>query len=122
MTSMTWLPREPDVQVARQTLQTPSLRWVPSLQWFASKPHRGSDELVGAGQFFPWNFFFFFFQKYSKGFYRIKKDKCGKKGLQDLWLYVNQGTGFWGPPTRLGTYGEITILELTRGEDSKPKV
>lgn len=74
-----------------------------------------------AGQFFPWNFLILFFQKYSKGLYRIKKDKCGKKGLQDLWLYVNQGTGFWGPPTRLGTYGEITILELTRGEDSKPK-
>jgi predicted MPP superfamily phosphohydrolase len=65
-----------------------------------------------AGQFFPWNFLILFFQKYSKGLYRIKKNK-GEKGLEDLWLYVNQGTGFWGPPTRLGTYGEITIIELT---------
>jgi predicted MPP superfamily phosphohydrolase len=27
-------------------------------------------------------------------------------------LYVNQGTGFWGPPMRLGTRSEITLLTL----------
>jgi predicted MPP superfamily phosphohydrolase len=30
------------------------------------------------------------------------------------WLYVNRGTGFWGPPMRLANPAEITIVELTR--------
>lgn len=60
-----------------------------------------------AGQFFPWNYLIVFFQKYAKGFYDVKS-KTGHR----LNLYVNQGTGFWGPPTRLGTYGEITLITL----------
>ena len=31
---------------------------------------------------------------------------------QATWLYVSQGTGFWGPPMRLGTVAEITELTL----------
>lgn len=27
-------------------------------------------------------------------------------------LYVNQGTGTWGPTMRLGTFGEVTLFEL----------
>ena len=27
-------------------------------------------------------------------------------------VYVNRGTGFWGPPMRLGASSEITILNL----------
>ena len=65
-----------------------------------------------AGQFFPWNFLIIFFQKYSKGLYRVRANKKAKESPDDLWLYVNQGTGFWGPPTRLGTYGEITLITL----------
>jgi predicted MPP superfamily phosphohydrolase len=30
------------------------------------------------------------------------------------WLYVSQGTGFWGPPMRVGTSSEIALLTLTR--------
>ena len=29
------------------------------------------------------------------------------------WLYVSEGTGFWGPPLRVGTSCEITHLTLT---------
>ena len=29
-------------------------------------------------------------------------------------LYVNQGTGFWGPPMRLGTRCEISLLTFQR--------
>jgi hypothetical protein len=29
-------------------------------------------------------------------------------------LYVNVGTGYWGPPLRLGTIPEITLHTLTR--------
>ena len=28
-------------------------------------------------------------------------------------VYVNKGTGFWGPPMRLGASAEITILKLS---------
>lgn len=28
------------------------------------------------------------------------------------WIYVSCGTGFWGPPMRLGTTAEITLLTL----------
>jgi len=28
------------------------------------------------------------------------------------WLYVSEGTGFWGPPMRVGTSSEITLLTL----------
>jgi predicted MPP superfamily phosphohydrolase len=55
-----------------------------------------------AGQFFPATFFISFFQPYVKGLHLIKK----------TWLYVNQGTGYWGPPNRLGTKSEVTLIEL----------
>ena len=28
------------------------------------------------------------------------------------WLYVSEGTGFWGPPLRVGTSSEITLITL----------
>jgi predicted MPP superfamily phosphohydrolase len=31
------------------------------------------------------------------------------------WLYVSEGTGFWGPPMRVGTSSEIALVTLTRG-------
>lgn len=31
----------------------------------------------------------------------------------DTLPYVTRGTGFWGPPVRLGTEPDITVLELT---------
>ena len=38
------------------------------------------------------------------------------KGLHkrnNTWVYINQGTGYWGPPLRIGTEPEITELTLT---------
>jgi predicted MPP superfamily phosphohydrolase len=31
------------------------------------------------------------------------------------WLYVSEGTGFWGPPMRIGTSCEIAVISLVRG-------
>ena len=31
------------------------------------------------------------------------------------WLYVSEGTGFWGPPLRIGTSCEIAAITLERG-------
>jgi predicted MPP superfamily phosphohydrolase len=56
-----------------------------------------------AGQFFPSSILIYFFQPFVKGLYRYKK----------LWLYVNRGTGYWGPPNRMGVPSEITLIELT---------
>lgn len=56
------------------------------------------------GQFFPWNLLIVFFQRYNKGLYRIG----------DMQLYVNQGTGYWGPQLRLGTYCELTEIILRK--------
>ena len=57
-----------------------------------------------AGQFFPWNLIIKLLQPYSAGL-----KKCGS-----MWVYTNAGTGFWGPPLRIGTTSEITLLELVR--------
>jgi predicted MPP superfamily phosphohydrolase len=57
------------------------------------------------GQFFPWNFLIGFFQKYPKGLYKVG----------NLSLYVNQGTGYWGPSLRMGTYCEVTEITLRAG-------
>jgi predicted MPP superfamily phosphohydrolase len=34
------------------------------------------------------------------------------------WLYVTRGTGFWGPPARVGSPPEITVLVLRAGSRS----
>jgi predicted MPP superfamily phosphohydrolase len=39
---------------------------------------------------------------------------------QGSWLYVNRGTGTWGPPIRFLTPPEITVVDLVRGGDNRP--
>jgi hypothetical protein len=54
------------------------------------------------GQFLPWNFFVRFQQPFTAGLHRVK----------DMLVYVSRGTGYWGPPKRLGSPSEITLLRL----------
>ncbi len=56
------------------------------------------------GQFFPFNLFVHKFEPIAKGLHRVG----------GTWVYVNRGTGYWGPPTRLAVGGEITVIELHR--------
>lgn len=37
---------------------------------------------------------------------------AGLHRLQDMWIYVSRGTGYWGPPKRFGAPSEITLLTL----------
>ncbi len=37
---------------------------------------------------------------------------AGLKRFGSTWLYVSQGTGFWGPPLRVGTSCEISAITL----------
>ncbi len=55
------------------------------------------------GQFFPWNLAVKKMYQFDKGIGRIK----------DLIVYVNMGSGYWGPPIRLGSQCKVTELVLT---------
>jgi uncharacterized protein len=55
------------------------------------------------GQFFPFNLFIKHFQPIVAGLHRVGR----------TWLYVNRGTGYWGPPSRLMVGGELTVIRLT---------
>jgi predicted MPP superfamily phosphohydrolase len=54
------------------------------------------------GQFWPWNLFVRFQQPFTAGLHR----------LNNLWIYISRGTGYWGPPNRFGAPSEITLLRL----------
>lgn len=60
------------------------------------------------GQFWPWNLFVGYFNPFSAGLARH----------HDMWVYVNRGTGYWGPPMRLGIPPEITLLRLTAADEN----
>lgn len=57
------------------------------------------------GQFWPWNLFVPLQQPFTAGLHR----------LEQLWIYVSRGTGYWGPPKRFGAPSEITHIRLRAG-------
>lgn len=57
-----------------------------------------------AGQYFPFSMFIGLVQRYYKGLNRHEA----------MWVYVNVGTGFWGPPLRTALPSEITLITLRR--------
>jgi predicted MPP superfamily phosphohydrolase len=56
------------------------------------------------GQIFPLRLFIYFDQPFIDGLHRV----------QDTWIYVSRGTGYWGPPMRVGARPEITEITLVR--------
>jgi uncharacterized protein len=62
------------------------------------------------GQYYPWNWLAAKANPYLKGLHRHDAR---------LQIYVSQGTGYWGPPIRLGAPPEITLLTLRREEDAQ---
>lgn len=60
------------------------------------------------GQFFPWQFAVKLIHRYYHGLYRHGR----------MWVYVNPGTGFWGPPLRSTVPPEITLLILKRRKNT----
>lgn len=56
------------------------------------------------GQFFPWSLIIRGFHRHARGLSREGR----------MLVYVNEGTGHWGPPVRLGTRAEISVLRLVR--------
>ncbi|MFA7354650.1 MAG: metallophosphoesterase [Sulfurimonadaceae bacterium] len=55
------------------------------------------------GQLFPFRFLVALQQPYVSGLH---------KHNENLQIYVNRGTGFWGPPMRLGASSEITEIVI----------
>jgi predicted MPP superfamily phosphohydrolase len=56
-----------------------------------------------AGQFFPWTLAVRLVHA---------PHVAGLSRLGRMWVYVSAGTGTWGPPVRLGTRPELTLLRL----------
>jgi predicted MPP superfamily phosphohydrolase len=54
------------------------------------------------GQFFPWNLLVGFAQPYVYGLHTHENTQ----------IYVSRGTGYWGPPVRVGSPSEITLIAL----------
>lgn len=55
------------------------------------------------GQIYPFNYLVSLAQPYVRDLHQHN---------EDLQIYVNKGTGFWGPPMRLGTTSEITEITI----------
>ncbi|HMV35570.1 MAG TPA: hypothetical protein PKD60_06745, partial [Turneriella sp.] len=54
------------------------------------------------GQYIPWSWVVHLFFRFAKGLYRTG----------NMLVYVNDGTGYWGAPLRIGTRPEITVLDI----------
>lgn len=54
------------------------------------------------GQFFPWNLIVGLNQPFVSGLHKYK----------NTHIYVSRGTGYWGPPVRVGAPSEITLIKL----------
>lgn len=75
---------------------------------YAALPHGFDLQISGhthGGQFFPYNFLAAAGQPYVAGLHRH----------ENSWVYVSRGTGYWGPPIRIGARSEVTLFTLTRG-------
>jgi hypothetical protein len=86
----------PKVLLAHQPRQAPAAA--------AAGFHLQLSGHTHGGQFLPWRWFVPLQQPYVAGLHRHG----------GLWVYTSRGTGYWGPPKRLGAPSEITRLRLMR--------
>jgi predicted MPP superfamily phosphohydrolase len=60
---------------------------------------------VHGGQMIPFNWLARLDQPFIAGLHLVER----------TWLYVSTGTGYWGPPMRVGSVAELTRIELVAG-------
>jgi len=66
-----------------------------------------------AGQFFPW----------TLAIHLVHAPHVAGLSRQGrMWVYVSAGTGTWGPPVRIGTEPELTLIRLVRVAVPQPQV
>ena len=63
---------------------------------------------VHGGQLVPFNWLVRLQQPLVAGLYLVEK----------TYVYVSTGTGYWGPPMRVGSGSELTRIELVGGTDA----
>jgi predicted MPP superfamily phosphohydrolase len=65
-----------------------------------------------AGQFFPW----------TLAIHLVHAPHVAGLSKQGrMWVYVSAGTGTWGPPVRVGTVPELTLIRLVRVATTPPQ-
>ncbi|MDH5637232.1 MAG: metallophosphoesterase [Nitrospinota bacterium] len=58
------------------------------------------------GQYFPWSIIVRFVHPVAPGLSKY----------EGMWVYLSRGSVYWGPPLRLGSPKEITLIVLRRAE------
>lgn len=102
---------EPDLELAlknqREDLPTILLAHQPKFA-FTIKPDQKIDLILSGhthgGQIFPFNLLVRLDQPYLAGLYWHSNN---------TQIYVNRGSGFWGPPMRVGVRAEVTYFEFS---------
>jgi predicted MPP superfamily phosphohydrolase len=64
------------------------------------------------GQYFPGNLIIYLAQKFVAGLHKYK----------NTLIYISRGTGYWGPPLRIGSPSEITKLVLVDSNSAEGKI
>ena len=75
--------------------------------WSIFNAHEAGTDLqlsghTHGGQFWPFTYAVRMANPYTAGLHNHN----------GTWIYVNRGTGYWGPPMRLGVNSEITLVTL----------
>lgn len=98
---------KPDIKKAlRSTKNSPTVLLAHQPKFIEEVPSSVDLMLSGhthGGQIIPFNILVKLAQPYVKGLHSHNKN---------TQIYVNKGTGFWGPPMRLGASSEITLINL----------
>lgn len=102
------LHHEPDLQKALlNTLNTSPTILLAHQPRYIEEVVDGVDLILSGhthgGQLFPFKYLVQLQQPYIDGLHQHN---------ENLQIYVNKGTGFWGPPMRLGANSEITEITL----------
>src|SRR5690625_6502187 len=60
------------------------------------------------GQIWPFTYLVLFQQPFIAGLHRV---------WDSTWLYISRGTGYWGPPMRVASPSEITVITLRKASE-----
>lgn len=99
---------EPDISMALSNIEpsSPTVLLAHQPKFIDSVPKEVDLVLSGhthGGQLVPFNWLVKLQQPYIKGLHQHN---------EYTQIYVNKGTGFWGPPMRLGASSELTVITL----------